>query len=311
MGCWDVFCFLCGNTCHSVLTNSIDVFLENVEFYEETSSKKNKWFMTYFKPIYEKYNKNKKLFIKNLNDLKKNTKWLNKCSFLTADNRVIHGCKEINCNINFIDKNNNEYTHGTDFEFHNSMYGVFVHTDCWKCIKNEYGIKLSYSHLPIINKNTESNKIIETLNYGPIEKYWSQDFDFVKIVADSNQELCSSPLKSDLVKKQIKKIFIQLKIKDDRPSPSTSATLYKNNMYKVGTNNNIWYIKSGKWNELKDTITYKFTSKNEYVFKKFIFIADTNDIPLFIKKYNSTKKNTEYEILTTSEYLEKISKKLI
>ena len=33
MGCCDVFCFLCGNTCHSAFSNIKESFLENVELY--------------------------------------------------------------------------------------------------------------------------------------------------------------------------------------------------------------------------------------------------------------------------------------
>lgn len=136
------------------------------------------------------------------------------------------------------------------------MYGVFIHTDCWKFVKNEYDIKLSYSYLPIIEKDILSPKIFKFINYGKIEKYWQQDFDFVGVIADSNEELCNSPFKSKLVDKNIKKIISQLKIKNDpeRKGPLASATFYKNGAYKVGVNRNIWYIKNNKWNEIKDTI---------------------------------------------------------
>jgi hypothetical protein len=50
------------------------------------------------------------------------------------------------------------------------MYGVFIHTDCWKYIKNEYNIELTYSHLLIINKNLDK-KVFKFINYGIIEKF--------------------------------------------------------------------------------------------------------------------------------------------
>jgi hypothetical protein len=87
------------------------------------------------------------------------------------------------------------------------MYGVFVHTDCWKFVKNKYNIELNYYNLLIIEKNILSPKIFDFINHGSIEKYWQQDFDLFGIVADSNEELCNNPLKSNLVAKNIKKII--------------------------------------------------------------------------------------------------------
>jgi len=172
MGCWDIYCFLCGNTCHSVLDIE-DEFLQSVELYEnkERKHKIPPRFKSYFKPIYDKYKKNPELFISKLNNLEENIKWLNKCIFLAANNKIIHECKEVSCNISFIDKKGNTYTHGTDYEnSYSNMYGVFIHTDCWKYIKNEYNIELTYSHLPIINKNLDK-KVFKFINYGIIEKF--------------------------------------------------------------------------------------------------------------------------------------------
>lgn len=39
MGCWDVFCFLCGNTCHGTLNDIKENFLESVEYYESKNKK--------------------------------------------------------------------------------------------------------------------------------------------------------------------------------------------------------------------------------------------------------------------------------
>ena len=186
MGCWDIFCFLCGNTCHPTF-NDKETFLENVKDYEK---KNNKW----FKSIYEVYNKNPKIFLNKLDNIYKNTKWTRKCTFLTVDNKIVHNCSEVSCNINFQDKNHNNYVHSTSYSdiYKDSMLGVFVHTDCWKFIKNEYKIKLSYSHLPITEIDVLSPKIFKFINYGLIEKYWNQFFDYIGVITDSNEELCKS-----------------------------------------------------------------------------------------------------------------------
>ena len=259
MGCWDIFCFLCGNTCHSTLNGIDEYLIENIEYYESNNKK-----FKMFKPIYE-------------------------------NNKIVHGCKEVTCNNTFKDKNGNSYSHSTGYEYDDIMYGVFIHTDCWKFIKNEYNIKLTYSHLPIIENNILSPKIFPFINYGIIEKYWQQDFDFIRTIAESNEELCNSPLKSNLIAKNIKKIISKLKIKSDteRKGPIVSATFYKNGLYKVGINGNIWVTKNNKWNEIKDTIKLK-TNK----IKNIVYSADVNDKPIFVLKNNSNKKINEYDILT-------------
>lgn len=292
MGCWDIFCFLCGNTCHGPFDDIKESFLESVKYYKSKNIKGN--------PIYEKYNKNPKLFLDKLNNIKKNTKWLNKCTFLIANNKIVHGCKEVSCNVTFVDKNRNTYEHGVGYDtcYSSKMYGVFVHTDCWKFVKNEYNMELNYSYLPII-KNMSYTKIFDFINYGFIEKYWDQDFDFVGIIADSNEELCNSPLKSNLVAKNIKKVISKLKIRNDpgRKGPPVSATFYNNGLYKVGLNGNIWIIKNNKWMEIKDTIKYK-TTKNDKKLKKIVYVGDVNDNPTFLLNHNLNKKINEFEILT-------------
>ena len=47
--------------------------------------------------------KEKNDFIQRIKKLKKDTKWLNKCTFLCANNKVVHRCREIGCNNQFID----------------------------------------------------------------------------------------------------------------------------------------------------------------------------------------------------------------
>lgn len=293
MGCWDVFCFLCGNTCHSAGKYIEKEFLENIEYYE-SKKKKGPWFKTYFKSIYEKYNKNPNLFLSKLSNINKNTEWLNKCTFLCANNKIIHECTEVSCNIEFQDKKGNYYTHIVNDNDPSGMYGVFLHTDCWQHVKKVYNIELCYSLLPIIEKNPIYSKIFKFIEYGLIEKYWQQDFDFVDIIADSNDELCNSPLKSNLVAKNIKKVISQLKIKSkvERKGPTVSAIFYKDNLYKIGNNGNIWYVKNNKWYEIKNTIKKKI--KNNKLLKYFVYSGDINDKPIFVLNIS----NNEYEIIT-------------
>ena len=299
MGCWDVFCFLCGNPCHSSSSN-YDEFLGSIKRYE--NNKGRKFFKNYFKPIYDTYTKNPKLFQKKYKLLVKNTKWLDNCTFLSADNKVIHGCKEYACNIEFKDRKGNSYIHSTNFRNLHSpgferyeKYGVFIHTDCWTFIKRTYRLGLTYSHLPI-NIHPGHPKIFDFVNYGLIEKYWHQDFDFTQMIIDNNQQLSQSPLKNRLVAKNIKKIFTKLKIRNlpKRIAPPVSATFYKTNTYKVGANGNIWQTKTRKWFECKDTVKITLSNPHRKLVKNVIFIGDYNHEPFFIYDIKrKSKKNID------------------
>jgi hypothetical protein len=90
--------------------------------------------------------------------------------------------------------------------YENGDIGVFIHTDCYKYIKLKFNIKLKYSNLPLIdNRKKNYYKPFEYINYGDIENYWHQDFQFEKLYIDNKQYLCSSPLKNDKNISQINK----------------------------------------------------------------------------------------------------------
>jgi len=279
MGCWDIYCFLCGNPCHSM--DRIDD-KEIIDNYEN-------------KNVYRKYQKDPKLFMLRTRDLNKKTLWLDKCTFLAANDKIIHGCNETTCNTTFIDKNNNKYKHQIEYN-NNMMHGVFVHTDCWKYINNEYNIELSYSYLPITKKIKNFvllDKMFDFINYGKIEKYWNQFFDFIQILIDGNEELCYSPLKSELVASNIKKVVNKLKIKiDGRIGPVSSASFYEDGMYKIGNDKNIW-IKKKKWIK-KQTVKCVIKNMNDKIKKNIVYAGETTRRPFFIINI----KNDVYEILT-------------
>jgi len=192
MGCWDIFCILCGNSCSIPSVSFKEIFENNIEHYENISdiTKKKLFFKNHIgASLYGEYKSNQKHFFAKLNNIYKNTKWINSCTFLTANNKIIHGCREVGGNIHFIDKKSNKYIHSTTYESGRLINGIFVHTDCWKYIVKTHNIKLNYSYLPIKKIETINNKIFDFINYGEIEKYWEQQFDFIKAISDSNQEL--------------------------------------------------------------------------------------------------------------------------
>lgn len=305
MGCWDIFCFLCGNPCHRASIDLKDIFIENVEYYESLKSpNKKKTYLDEYIGLnnYNEYKSDPKKFLAKLTKFCQSTTWLSKCTFLSGNNKIVHGCKEVSCNIDFVDKNNNKYFNQSTFESNDTMYGIFIHTDCWKFILKEFDLKLTYSHLPIVNINITENKVFNFVDYGKIEDYWSQDFNFIKMLSDSNDELSTSPLKSDIVGKNIKRVFTKLKIKTDgRQGPFASATFYSNNTYKIGSNGNIWIKKSGKWIELKDTVIYDLVPTNKYAIKKPVYIGSANMEPIFVVEFEKNKQT----VISTIEYLNK------
>ncbi len=294
MGMFDIYCFLCGNTCHS--SNRANVMLDEIKYYEEIVDKKGKIYKyskEHLKSLYKRYEKDPKNFAKTINKIFKNTLWLRKCTFLCADNKIVHGCNEIYGDITFADKKKNKYMYSITHSKYENNYGLFVHDDCWQFVYKKYKIKLSYSHIPIVKPYKDfllKRKIFPFLNYGNLEKYYdSQFFDFTELIGDYNEKLCESPFKSTLVAKNIIKAFGKLKIRADRASPPVSATFYPKGTYKVGLNGNIWTIKGNKWIEIKNT--FKENVKNV---SDIVYVGDMNTKPIFVLKINKDS----YDILT-------------
>jgi|688.fasta_scaffold366074_2 hypothetical protein len=370
MGCWDIYCFLCGNPARRIGNNYDkiilkDIILEGVPFYKDvingkTTMKNKKRIIDLYKQMYEIY-KNDKEFIekfiilwnntylfyeynkefpekfinlykktyekfKNINELIKNfeklnktTKWVEKCTFLTTDNKIIHNCKIGDDDNFFTDSKNNNYNNIMEYaDIWEESYGVFVHTDCWKYVKNKFNINLNYSYLPILNSiKNPGYKIFNFINYGTIEKYWRQDFNFIKVLIDSNEHLVTSPLvENSLTSLFINKIFSKLKIRLDseRKGPITSAGFYNNGTYKIGLNGNFWQIKSGKWIEIKEPVSKIIKIINRKDGTKFIrqlkFIGEYNNIPLFVQSIKHEKQNSTFELICIESYLPILNKKI-
>jgi hypothetical protein len=226
MGCWDVYCTICGCPCSS-----------NLSQFEDGDLAIDK------KIIY----------------------WLNKCTFLTKNNKIIHKCEETNCNINFEAPNNAVYYATLDDKELSYPYleniGLCIHDDCWKYIYQKYNIKLKFNDFALFdnNKNKKLNYYNENLlpyvKYNHIQKYWGQDFDYESLIKDNNLWFCESPLKSTKNAIRLNKIIKQLKIKPNRKGPTVSASLYKSGVIKYGNNNKFWINNKGKWIEMKGIIT--------------------------------------------------------
>jgi len=264
MGCFDIYCLLCGNPCSSRKYND-DINLNDKEF---------------------------KIF-------KKNTDWLYNCTILTLNNEIIHNCVEINCNDQFIAPNKNEYIASLDRGRNKKTnYGLFIHDDCWTFIKNKYGIKLKFGDLLANTKKTFYTPL-SYLKYGKIEKYWGQDFDFETIINDNNIWMYCSPLITPKNAKRINHVIKQMKIKKGRKGPTLSASFYKSGIIKFGNNNKFWITKYGKWIEMKGEIkTTKVKLEKKHY--KIPQLGETNTKPIFIKEF-LTEKKKDYVVIISLE----------
>ncbi len=326
MGCFDLFCFVCGNTCHGILDGTI----ENLqEIYEAVKNKKKipKHVKEYYKKIYDKMEEDPK-FPEKMEQHMKKMRWLNQCTFLTVIDEVIHGCGEAACNTKFVDKKGNEYDHDVIFNIYKddltmkTKIGIFIHDDCWDYVKSNYKIDLKYSDIAVIPEEKEYDKINPRIDYGEIEKYWAQDFKFDEVFMDSNEYMCESPLLNEKNGKRINKIITQFKFNTDknRKGPAVSATFYPENTIKYGINELLW-IKSGdKWTEIKDSNKInrieveldKINKKQKKYLEKIVCIGQQTDKPILIKSMNKgkgLKKNMmQIEFVGEEKELDKLSK---
>jgi hypothetical protein len=294
MGCFDTYCIICGNTWRSITEEDWKEWIDNID------AKK----------------------------IVKQTKWLNKCTLLLPNNKVIHGCKEVGCNATFIDSKKKSYSGAlwlNEFNYFDKspIYNVvFVHTDCWKFIKKKYNIELKYNNIPIkINPDLYKYGIpIPELRCGVIEKYWGQDQEFERMYLDRNIYMTTSPLDSTNIKNlfRINKIVIQLKLKDDkiRKGPPISATFYNLKDIKLGNDNKFWIIKSNKWIQIIDpvitkTYIYNINNLSQQIankINKIPLIGEFNRIPLFVKSFNTKGSKTTITLIGTESSISSIDK---
>ena len=166
-----------------------------------------------------------------------------------------------------------------------AIKGLPMHTECWELAKKKYNHKLVFEDF-INNKNlsslTKNNFLFKSLNYGVAKYYIEQDWDnnywqpwnkerkpsFLlnqndwHIIylpsgksneAKKNEERISKiidkiikGIKKDKIKENIIKRKTPVGAKKDRPSPSESATLFKEGTKKKGNDGNMYIINLDK-----------------------------------------------------------------
>jgi len=229
MGCFDVYCSICGGS------SSSDSCIETCP----------------------------KELIENIRSL---IKWQDNVILLLADDYVSGVMNEINCNSTFqLVKNSKEQI---NLDFRNNKYfrkGIFVHKDCYDFVKSKLGIELKYSDFPDTIKKSREMFTFD-VDYGKISNYTKgQYFDYKSLIKDKNIFLITSPLEksSNGTKKQrhIVSVLNKLKIRKGRKSPLCSATWYKNGTIKIGNNGHLWGVSKRKWIEITDYYHFQGTNK--------------------------------------------------
>lgn len=256
----DIYCPFCGLPSYNI--TSLDDIIENLD------NKKNIDF------VYNKSNNN----------------WLNNCSILLYNGDVLHNMKQKkSLSNNFSNKKykNIEIYPYTYVNNETEIFGIFLHTDCYKYIESKINFKFSFKHIPylLLNSYYKFNDIKYTINSS-----MKQVFDFVDL-GINNHKYIISPLKNGINKKQIDKVINKIKLKkiiknDNRASPTYPASLLENGYIGFGNNKKIWKVINNKWkiqNTKSDKIQYNKFS-NIYT----VFNVKDKDVKFYNKKYMYT-----------------------
>lgn len=210
MGCYDVFCPLCGGPLNGIY------YIPGFEiFYGDDLPPK----------------------------VKKVSKWMKRVTLLLP-NKTIMGTTEVDCASTF-SKSGVEYDFWMDVGFKN---GVALHDDCWRIAK-KYKLSYKNFENKSFKKDMYGF-LVKGLDYKVIEKYWAQVFNTDNLLKDKNDYLLDSPLKSkknaERFINNIKKLMKSKKeivVKKERPSPADSATKFRVGTKKRGGDGTIWKVK--------------------------------------------------------------------
>jgi hypothetical protein len=228
MGCFDIFCCMCGNYLDDKRIYDFDDFDE---------SKAQVWLARLSMMLVTG------AVVHNLTEVScANT-------FEDEQGKEYFGSMGRDTIQNMNGKDRSKTSKGTNIiAVHKSVNGLFIHTDCWLYVKKKLGIELKYCDLPCIGKMYATDNNFK-VSYGGIEKYWNQDFDIEGLINDKKMFMMESPLVNSKNAKRIDHVLNQLKIKkrDNRKSPNVSATFFNLGDIKLGNDYNFWVISHGKW----------------------------------------------------------------
>lgn len=212
-------------------------------------------------------------------------RWLNSCTILLPDGKVVHNTIETSCNITFEARSYSKiklpkYYIGRDkskikpdtaalsmitaapglnkldiLSGEINDFGVWLHDDCYEYVKRSTGLDLSFNNLP--EQLWDMYGHFKGVNYFDMNAYLlEQDFLFDELFSDKKHWLLLSPISPGSAKNRarINKILSMLKLtksevkkRNSRPSPPLSATFVKNKTCMIGNDDNLWIKKAGRW----------------------------------------------------------------
>lgn len=186
MGCWDVYCTLCGCPLNSSEIEAEDILEYNPELTKEQ--------------------------IKEISKISQQ-RWLKRCTLICKDGRVLKNFEEVGCGNYFRkigDEMGDEFevTPGPDPEFYGGdeygITGIVVHSACYRLIQREKGISLKY--YDFVERYVKYKNYLcsgENYDLGPFQR---QDFDFVQAFL-YNKNLLKSPSFNKIKANNVLKIF--------------------------------------------------------------------------------------------------------
>jgi len=278
-GDWTSCCPICGLHFRIHFDNS--TFEEAVKYLSSPSAKNKRIWKDNKDKIINNFAKFKKIE-------KYTYSKYNKITLLLPNSVVKHGVK-YDDNVEFIGstkKYGEVYFNSPLYD--DGTRGLPMHTECWNLAKNKFNHELKFENF-LFNKyiptsNTFSqigNFMFRTINYGPVLKYANQDWfdNLYNIKADafllnekewyllylpsgnSTESQKNSKRIGGIIEKIIKGIktpkieiiskeIVSKKLNKDRPSPSESATQFKEGIKKKGNDGNMYIVSVNK-NEVK------------------------------------------------------------
>ena len=273
MGCYDIYCVICG------ITTGIHWYENDFENLEDILDKGK--YNLINKKTYKKLKKEKEIdkdlienyrkFIKDVNKIKSKFNWCKDTCLITNEN-------VINCNNLIEDVNGSFYNKHKDLKplyitpkglwkhYKPENRALICHKSCYKLLSEKLNYKLK---LDDISNELDSNSLLQS--YGAIvDKYTSmQEFPWIgmiinnhffwydlleekkKLIISNNINFLMNPLKNEKNESRIIKIWKpivnqilkkKIIIKKDRPSQSESATLFEVGKKKKGNDGNMYII---------------------------------------------------------------------
>ena len=194
------------------------------------------------------------------------TRWMERCTVLVPHKKPQHGFLETACNCTFERKGQSYflcYAKKKNKFVPMEGAGLAVHTDCWRAARKATGGKaLTFEHFDMnklrLQYKGAHNYTLTHLKYSPADTYnKTQHFanDDIENIKESDRYILFSPLGASAASKRnaarvagnARRLLLQRGRRataNSRPSPSEKAREFKNQKRK-GNNGGMWRSKKG------------------------------------------------------------------